>query len=235
MDLIVKKASYLTTEEKTALGITGIPANWPVETYPYEGSIPAGFELMTDTELALLKSNNQAAYDAWIASKVQTVQAPAQQVTLTSLPESLPFALPTYRTKRDATNILTVNPGTSNVMDYLVTEERYVSGGELITENAEFGDYISASVHDTDSVIPAPYRAALCEAWPIVATYVIKRYVSVRTPGSIQAGSVTENTINTFPLNAKITAGLHLRFTYFATNTGLDRRIVINYHLTKKL
>lgn len=235
MHLIVKKASALSSEEKAALGITGIPDNWPVETYPYEGTVPAGFEHMEDADYDLLKANTQAAYDAWIASKVQTVQAPTQQVTVAALPEPLPFAQPTYRTKRDATDILTIAKNTSAVMDFLLTEERYISGGELVVENAEFGDYITASVYDVDSVIPAPYRAALCEAWPVVATYLIKRYISVRTPGSVVAGSVSENTINTYPLNARITAGIYLRFTYFAVDAGLTRRCIVNYHLTKKL
>ena len=76
MDLIVKKASALTAEEKAAMGITGIPENWPIESFPYTGTVPVGFEQMTDVEFDALKANNQAAYDAWLASiKTQIVQA----------------------------------------------------------------------------------------------------------------------------------------------------------------
>lgn len=83
MNLLVKKASSLTIEEKTALGINGIPENWPIESYPYVDNIPAGFELMSDSDVALLKTNNQAAYDAWLVSiKVETVQSSVQTVML---------------------------------------------------------------------------------------------------------------------------------------------------------
>ena len=69
MDLIIKRASELSTEEQTSAGISGIPSAWPVESYPYlGGDIDEGFEQSTDEALAILKGNNQAAYDAWIAS-----------------------------------------------------------------------------------------------------------------------------------------------------------------------
>jgi hypothetical protein len=76
MDLIVKKASALTTEEKTALGLTGIPDNWPVESYPYVDTVPDGFEQMTDSDLGILIFNNQAAYDAWVVSKTPIINLP---------------------------------------------------------------------------------------------------------------------------------------------------------------
>jgi hypothetical protein len=70
MNWIVKQASFLSEEEKTALGISGIPNAWPIETYPYtSGDVPNGFSVMSDVDLLLLKDNNQAAYDAWLASK----------------------------------------------------------------------------------------------------------------------------------------------------------------------
>jgi hypothetical protein len=69
MNLIIRKASTLTTEEQTALGILGIPSNWPVESYPYVDTIPANFELISEEACIALKANNQAAYDSWLAAK----------------------------------------------------------------------------------------------------------------------------------------------------------------------
>lgn len=70
MDYIIKKASSLTTEEKEALGITGIPNDWPIEKYPYSGgSVPDGYEVISESALDELIFNNQAAYDAWLQAK----------------------------------------------------------------------------------------------------------------------------------------------------------------------
>lgn len=67
MDLIVKQASVLTTQEKKDLGILGIPDAWPIESYIYDGqNVPAGFTVMTDASMQAIKDNNQAAYDAWL-------------------------------------------------------------------------------------------------------------------------------------------------------------------------
>lgn len=141
--------------------------------------------------------------------------------------ETVPFAKPDYRTKRDATDEwVTVEPSEIVNIDFYLTEERYVTGGEIIFLNAKKGDWLSAEVTDVDSVIPAPYRAALCESHPTVAKYLIKKWLK---PGD---GSFT---IDTYPLNAKITAGLYLRVTYHATADTGDRDVAINYHLTKKL
>lgn len=160
----------------------------------------------------------------------------SDEVVITSLPELQPFALPAYRTKRNAiASPVTIAPGAIATIDFQLTAERYVSGGCIIIENAEFGDYCIAEVIDIDGVIPAPYRAALCENHPTVATYIEKEYIKLSTPGSITAGSISRNDIDTYPLNAKITVGLYLRVTYVAVNSGLNRRAVVNYYLTKKL
>jgi hypothetical protein len=143
--------------------------------------------------------------------------------------DSEPFALPTYRTKINCTpSIIEVSPDTSTDIDYYITQERYVTGGSLIVQNAVLGDYVTASVYDKDGVVPAPYRAALAEAWPIMGTYVEKMWVEVDSSNSIMR-------IDTYPLNAKISAGLYLRLTYFAVGGTTARRVAINYKLTKKL
>ena len=76
MDWIIKKASALSTEEQAALGITGIPQNWPIEKFPYTGVVPEGFEQISDEDLDLLIFNNQAAYDAWLQAKRPVIVNP---------------------------------------------------------------------------------------------------------------------------------------------------------------
>lgn len=158
------------------------------------------------------------------------------QVIVDSQPAPAPFAQPLYRTKRDAIpNLISIEKNTTQNIDYTLASELYISGGGIIIENGEIGDYIVAYINDSNSTIPSEYRAALCEAWPIVAKYIIKGYVMVENPGSIVAGSLTTHTIDTYPLNAKITAGLVLRIEYHAVDSGLTRRVGVNYHLSKKL
>jgi len=153
----------------------------------------------------------------------------SEPVQVSEMPEPKPFAAPEYRTKRDATATVTsILAGETVALDYMLPEERYVSGGTLIVKNAEFGDYVMAEIRDVNGVIPQAYRAAICENWPVVATYVIKAWVEAIAEVSVQR-------VDTYPLNAKITQGLYLRLTYTATDTGSTREAVVNYHLTKKL
>lgn len=98
MDLIVKKASALTSDEKAALGLTGIPADWPIESFPYVDTVPDGFMQMTDTDLDALKANNQAAYDAWVASITHYVTIP-NNVTVVSQPPTTVDSSPPFNAK----------------------------------------------------------------------------------------------------------------------------------------
>lgn len=142
--------------------------------------------------------------------------------------KTTPFAEPTYRTCRDKTpDLETLEQGEIKTIDFQITAERYLNGGSIVYKNAQIGDWISAEVYDKDGVIPAPYRAALCEAWPMVAKYIIGQWVN---PGE---GAIE---VNTYPLNAKLSAGLYLRVTYYAAGAGLlSRSVGVNYFLTKKL
>jgi hypothetical protein len=137
-----------------------------------------------------------------------------------------PFAEPLYRTKFQATaDLVTVEPNSSETIDFLITDSFYVYGGEGFVKGAELGDFVSAEVYDKDSIIPAPYRSALCEAWPCVNKYVLKMWIN--PDGKME--------INTYPLIAKLSAGLYLRLTYTACADGSDRQVAVNYFLTKKL
>lgn len=142
-----------------------------------------------------------------------------------------PFADPLFRTKIKACDeVLTVQPGSVGVCDVLISEDLYLYGGSIITQNPQFGDYIESSVFDRDSVIPTPYRASLAENWPVIACYVCKKFIE--TP---HEGVTASDTLDTRPLIAKITAGLYLRTIYHATNAGIPRLFVANYNLLKKL
>jgi len=175
---------------------------------------------------ALIIVNDGAADLDYANGQNWLLDLQTKTVTIEDQPEPHPFAKPDYRTKLDATSdLVTVASNSSEAIDFLITEERYVSGGKLIIENAEMGDYVIAEVYDKDSVIPEAYRSAMCEDWPSVAKYVIKMWVDPSCP----------NYIDTRPLNAKITAGLYLRITYYATSVGSDRKVGINYNLTQKL
>lgn len=233
---VVLKAANMLPSDLANQGLIGIPAQWPVVVQPYTGVVPAGFTLLDEQQIANLKSANLSAYEAWYSSKVQTSPQPPNTFAISSMPDPAPFATPSYRTKKNATaSLATVEPGTIGDIDFAMTEERYVSGGALIVENAEIGDYVIGYLEDKNGLIPAPYRAVLCEAWPIVAKYIEKTWIAPVIPGSIQAGSICHHEVNTYPLNAKITAGLFLCIEYHAANSGLPRRIGVNYDLTKKL
>lgn len=153
-----------------------------------------------------------------------------EQTEITKQPDPTPFAQPTYRTKRNATaSVLSVAPNSDGEVAFLITEERYISGGCLIVYNAQPGDYVVAEVEDIDGVIPVPYRAALCENHPVIAKYIEKEWVKADPNG------VTVHEINTYPLNAKLSAGIYLCLHYYAANSGTARQVYINYYLTKKL
>lgn len=175
---------------------------------------------------AQLSTQEEATLSTLVQNHV-ALPMPENTIQSVSVREQPAFALPEYRTKRNCSaTIETVNPGETKTIDMVLTQERFVAGGELIYENAQWGDYITAQIFDVNAVIPAPYRATICENWPDVATYIEKMWIEP---------AATKRTIDTYPLNARITPGLALRITYFATNAGQPRKIAANYFLTKKL
>jgi len=173
--------------------------------------------------------NNEHEIDVESFSIINTVDTTINDVHVIELSESQPFALPTYRTKGNATSVEIIPIGESKIIDYQLLADRYTCGGSLIGKNCEFGDYFVAQVYDKDGVIPEAYRTALCENYPVVAEYYEKRYLKINPEG------ITVHKIDTRPLVAKITAGLYLRIIYYATNTGNPREVVVNYDLLVKL
>lgn len=184
------------------------------------------FEVYLTVEIDATK---ETAMDAVISAHDGSALEPEPE--LVTIKEQPPFAKPDYRTKRDAISAWeTVTASQNKVIDFLISEERYVTGGEIIFKDAKEGDYISAEVYDKDNVIPEAYRAALCENHPTVAKYVIKKWLK-----PTESGKYDSFMIDTYPLNAKISAGLYLRVTYHSSAETGDRKIAINYHLTKSL
>jgi len=180
---------------------------------------------------ANISESEEAILDGLVTAHVpqSVVEAPAEVIVA----ETPPFAKPSFRTKRDATDDWVTCPSNqATVVDFLMLEERFATGGEMIFKNAKQGDYITAEVYDgyNGGIIPAPYRAALCEAWPSVAKYIKKKWVI-----PTKADEYGSFEIDTFPLNAQIAAGLILRVTYHASSISGDREVSMNYHLTKKL
>lgn len=148
-----------------------------------------------------------------------------QTVSITS---QIPFAEPTHRTKFNATaDTVVVVPGEESFIDFkILCTSAAAWGGCIIYKNAEFGDHVTAEVYDLDGIIPEAYRAATCEAWPSVAKYLVRAWVNPI------AGQLS---VDSRPLSAKISQGLYLRVTYHATEEGIDRKVAVNYFLTKKL
>jgi hypothetical protein len=208
-------------------------------------AIPVALDLATTTAFGSqltvgFKADlaDSTVLDALVAahSGAPLPQNTAAPVAVTTMPDPAPFALPLYRTKRNAVdNLVSIQPGEFGDIDFKMLAERYVSGGAIIIENAELGDYVVATVEDVDGLIPLAYRAALCEDYPHVAAYIVKEFVHATNPGTIQAGGISVHEIDTSPLNAKITAGLYLCVEYHAVASGLTRRVGVNYRLTKKL
>jgi hypothetical protein len=153
-------------------------------------------------------------------------------VTLTALPPAQPFASSTYRNKHDGSPEVSCPDNAATIIDFQLTAARGCYGGELIVLGAQFGDWISAEVYDTNSIVPTQVRSALCEAWPSVAKYIIKKYMPV--DGVSHTVSVG---IDTRPLIASVNAGLFLRITYNAVAAaGAPTRLAAaNYFLVASL
>jgi hypothetical protein len=140
-----------------------------------------------------------------------------------------PFATPEYRIKHYKVDKVDCEANNTAEVDFLVASEIYIYGGSAIVTNFEIGDWIEAGIYDEDEVIPEAYRAALCENWPLVASYVVGEYLLPKYAG------VATFEINTKPLIAKITAGLYLKVIYHAINAGNTRSLYTNYFMLKKL
>ena len=153
----------------------------------------------------------------------------AKYNSVVEVSDSAPFARPDFKTRRDGDSAWReVEADSINTSEYKLLNERYVSGGECIVIGAKKGDWISAEVNDKDGVIPEIYRDALTENYPTVSQYVIRANMSPDSSSKIY-------TLNTYPLNAKLTPGLYLMIKYHASSEIGTRSFVSNYYLSEKL
>jgi len=122
MDYVIKRASSLTEEEQSLRGITGIPQDWPVEKYPYVDSVPDGYEQISEENLQILIDNNQASYDAWLASKMLARPAPSPLEVVTQFEKrdktlKLAHGEATVDSETGLATVLIKIPGTPNSGD----------------------------------------------------------------------------------------------------------------------
>lgn len=173
-----------------------------------------------------LSQNELDILTALVAAHVAT-PLPDNEIKPVAVKQTTVFAEPEFRTKWSGSNaVVVIQPNSSAAADFKFLDERYISGGELIVENAELGDWVEGMIYDADGVIPELYRPILCEGHPVVNKYVERLWVN-----PIKG----EAAIDTSPLAAKISAGLYVRLIYHATAAGIARNAVLNLKLSKKL
>lgn len=181
-DYIVKKASADTDDQLAALGLTGIPPEWPIESYPYVGQdIPDGFTQMSDEDITTLKGNNQAAYDAWLASKSPIAPPPAPTEVVTQFEKrdkTLKLAHGFASVGEDSTaTILMQIPGTPGT-----TDGRWISSGVAFFDTITAGDLIqSVRFTDEDNILGQG------------AGYVVGSYTDDDAPSDNQGWAIPPN------------------------------------------
>lgn len=140
-----------------------------------------------------------------------------------------PFAVPSYAINHDGiTAPVTCTKNATTNVDYLIPADKYIFGGELLLKDVQFGDKVDASVVDVDAIIPEVARAATCENWPTVSTYIVNHYVDCRSSTGYVA-------VDTRPLCSKILAGLYLRVSVTCVNSGVDRTAAMTYFFGVKV
>jgi len=141
-----------------------------------------------------------------------------------------PFGDPDYRTRWDAKEgEITCTADSSVSADFQLTALRSSFGGDIVGTGFELGDWITACIYDKDSVIPEAYRAATCEAWPVVKTYIYRQYLPANGAG------LTVFDMDTKPLVAELSVGLYIRTTLNTVDAGNTRKFYCNFKLLEKL
>ena len=84
MIMIVRFYGDLTSDEKVDLNVTGIPDGWPAEISLIDDgqAVPSGWIAMTQEQLDTQKSTYQAAYDAWVASRIPAPPTPDDDTSI---------------------------------------------------------------------------------------------------------------------------------------------------------
>lgn len=118
----------------------------------------------------------------------------------------------------DQGTIVTATAGTTTNIDLKLTDDNFITGGVLRTEQATFGDSATFQVIDIDNVLG--YGAGV-----VLGQYVTNWYMR-----SDEQEQINE----TIPYPAKIYAGLYLRVKYTSIGTS-DTQVAVMYRLHKIL
>ena len=135
------------------------------------------------------------------------------------------FTTPGYIFAGDA--VMQIIPyGSVVTLDYRVDPTRfpigaYTNGGDILTQNSSFGDWLSAEVIDLNNVMG--YGTGT-----ILETYIYKRYLEV--PINTSATAIME--LET-PYVGLVPPGCYLRITYYSTSSSTNVGVAINYDLHK--
>lgn len=158
MDYIIKKASAFTVEELEADGLTGIPANWPVKSEPYVDLVPEGWEQLSDTALAQLRSDNQDSYNSWLAAKTHIYQnEPALVRPTVVFNEHLlvPKGMKKLKFKaEDYCKVITLSNRTGSTFDFAGDLTPIV--GAYITQNECVQRFVVSAVEGSTVTLLAP-------------------------------------------------------------------------------
>jgi len=112
----------------------------------------------------------------------------------------------------------TATAGTTTNLDYLLSEERLVYGGEMILKDHAFGDKVAMQVVDVDNILG--YGAGT-----VLGSYMSNWFVSSDKQTQTQI-------ILDYP--TKISAGLYLRVAYTSVG-GTNVTASINIHCVKNI
>lgn len=163
-----------------------------------------GAQLLVD--LVLITSSAQA---------IQLLTGSSKDSSGTNIVRLRPFSDADGFRFRGASFTDTVITGTTKDIDFLLTEERYINGGNLIVEGIGPNDCMTFQVVDKDNIFG--YGAGL-----VLDQFITNFYVSSKTDLNIALA---------YP--AKINAGLYLRLKY--TSSHVDGCTVkCNLYLHKK-
>lgn len=132
------------------------------------------------------------------------------------------MAVPDLRNKLDYNEegvIGTATKDSTTDHDMKITDDNiFITGGEILFKDAEWGDYIVAQVVDKDNVLGGGAGVVLNE-------YIHKRYVHP----DLKRSAVNIDYAGNVPKN------LYLRIKYTSVGTTNDVKVAINYHLHKVL
>jgi hypothetical protein len=148
------------------------------------------------------------------------------------------FANPTHQLAINAaSNLVPCVLNATATIDFVLPSELFSFGAELSILNAVHGDWVESMIYDVNSVIPAPARVPpICEAWPIVKSSIIKRFVPVKDISlNLGPNYISHINFDSRPMLGKISAGLSIRVVYHAVNSGETRSIAASYFLAKKI